>query len=171
MKMQNKADTKIPLQKIAETVQLLHTSSTQLIKIMNRQIDAIIASNTIEIEELSDTHAAVSKQFKAYETAFITELSKIFADTEPKAFRLLDLKKVAPAWAMEIEAWHKTLSDNTKTLQRKHEQVMQLLEFAMSQNANLMQSMYSLHNEKNAHYGANGNRTGIMPGVAVNQEV
>lgn len=169
--MQNKAGTITPLHHIAETVELLNASSTQLIQVMNRQIDAIITSNTAEIEQLSEDHASVSQQFKTHETKFIAELENILGVPKQKTLRMLDMKKMFPECEVDIDAWHKMLSDNSKTLQRKHEQVMQLLEFAMNQNAKLMHSVYSLHNEKNTHYGANGNRSNIMTGVAVNQEI
>jgi hypothetical protein len=169
--MYNTSDT-TSLEQIAESVELLHNCSKQIIKVMEEQIDAIIASNAVRIEDISDVHGNLSKRFKIHEQEFISELSALLAASGSTApVRLVSLKEVFPGAVNDIENWHKTLTGDTKELQRKHNQILQLLEFAMSQNARMMQSMYSLHNSKNTHYAPTGQQKGITTGVALNQEI
>ncbi|MBO6586826.1 MAG: flagellar export chaperone FlgN [Gracilimonas sp.] len=169
--MYNISDT-TSLEQIAESVDLLHNCSKQIIKVMEDQIDAIIASNALRIEELSEVHGNLSKRFKIHEQEFISELSALLATSGSTApVRLVSLKEVFPESVSDIENWHKTLTADTKELQRKHNQILQLLEFAMSQNARMMQSMYSVHNSKNTHYAPTGQQKGITTGVALNQEI
>ncbi len=169
--MNLKVDT-VSLKEIQESVGLLHRCSQEIIKVMEEQIDAIIASNPNKIEQLSETHSSLSQQFKVYEQDFIVRLTALLGKKEDaKELRLLKLKELFPDWSDEIGDWHQKLEKNTKDLQRKHNQILQLLEFAMSQNARLMRSMYSSHNEKNLHYGATGKPASIPSGIAVNQEV
>lgn len=163
------------LQPLSKTIELLDNSSRKLIRIMEQQIDAIIGSDTEKIETLSDEHSSLTWHYKEQEKKFVQELSNLLiageGEEEHEGIRLLNLKLIFPECKAQIESWHKMLTNNADLLQSKHNQIMQLLEFAMAQNARLMHSMYSKHNEKNSHYGANGNRTDISTGVAVNQEV
>jgi hypothetical protein len=160
------------LQMIAESVELLNNCSQQIIKVMEDQIDAIIGSDAEKIERLSEVHGDLSKRFKIHEQEFITELSSILGSPASKEkVRLLNLKDSFPEAADEIDEWHNTLTSNTSKLQRKHNQILQLLEFAMKQNARMMHSMFSVSNDKNTHYVANGMPSGIPVGVAINQEI
>ena len=169
--MYNTSDT-TSLEQIADSVELLHNCSRQIVKVMEDQIDAIIASNAIGIEELSEVHGNLSKRFKIHEQEFIGELSALLAASGSTApVRLLSLKELFPDSISDIEKWHKMLTADTKELQRKHNQILQLLEFAMSQNARMMHSMYSAHNAKNTHYAPTGKQSGITTGVALNQEI
>lgn len=162
----------ISLKEIQESVGTLHQCSQEIIQVMEDQIDAIIASNPDKIEQLSETHSTLSSQFKVYEENFVTRLTALLGKgKEANKLRLLKLKELFPDWKEQIEDWHQKLERNTKELQRKHNQILQLLEFAMNQNARLMHSMYDAHNEKNVHYGATGKPAGIPSGIAINQEV
>lgn len=156
---------------IAEKVTLLHKSSTKMIEVMENQIDAIIASNTAKIEELASMHASLTVKYTENENEFIQELSNILAsEKEQSGIKLVDLKAMFPQFATQIENWQLLLHRNVTKLQEKHRQIIELLEFAMSSNAKMMETLYSKHNEKNAHYSATGARSGMMPGVAINQE-
>lgn len=141
---------------------------------MEDQIDAVIASDTQKIESLTDVHTSLSWHYKKNEREFIKDLAGILekvSNGESKTTRLLNLKSYFPNWSDDIDRWHKVLSDNAKVLQQKHNQVIELLEFAMKQNARMMHSMYSQHNEKNSRYISNGKRSDIVTGVAINQEI
>lgn len=162
------------LERLSDTIDLLDNSSRQLMSIMEDQIDAIIASDTKKIESLTDVHTSLSWYYKKNEQEFIRELSelmKMTTDGETENIRLVKLKEYFPAWSEEIDKWHKILTENTVRLQQKHTQVIELLEFAMKQNARLMHAMYSQHNEKNTRYVASGKQSDIVTGVAVNQEI
>lgn len=162
------------LERLSDTVELLDNSSRQLVKIMEDQIDAIIASDTQRIESLTDVHTTLSWHYKKNEQEFISELGELMkkrgAD-QADNLRLVKLKEFFPSWAEKIDKWHAALTDNTVRLQQKHNQVIELLEFAMKQNARLMHAMYSQHNEKNTRYVASGKQSDIVTGVAVNQEI
>lgn len=162
------------LQRLSDTIELLDNSSKQLMRLMEDQIDAIIASDAQKIESLTDVHTSLSWHYKKNEKELFKDLVKLLeecSDGEDKSIRLLNLKNYFPSKEDEINSWHQTLSENAKTLQQKHNQVIELLEFAMKQNAKLMHSMYSRHNEKNSRYISNGTRSDIVTGVAVNQEI
>ncbi len=173
--MQQTKENIAPLQSLLETIELLDQSSQKLIEVMEEQVDAIIGSDTEKIESLSDRHATLTWQYKGYEKKFISELSSALnsgkSEDGHQGLRLLNLKLKFPESEEQIDKWHKMLTSNASKLQSKHQQVMELLEFAMEQNARLMHSMYSQHSEKDSHYGANGNRSAISTGIAVNQEV
>ncbi|MAL16786.1 MAG: hypothetical protein CL670_08565 [Balneola sp.] len=160
------------LQQIAESVELLDSCSQQIIKVMEDQIDAIIGSDAEKIERLSEVHGDLSKQFKIHEQEFIKELTSIIGTSKnQEKVRLISLKIIFPEAAEKISEWHSKLTSNTSELKRKHDQILQLLEFAMKQNARMMHSMFSASNEKNTHYVANGTPAGIPVGVAINQEI
>jgi hypothetical protein len=164
-------DTHSLLKGLAMKIENLHNSSTEMLKLMENQVDAIIASDALKIEQLSSTHDSLSVRYKLHEDEFIAELNKILGGpAEGRKVRLVELKKLFPESAVMIDNWQKLLSDNTMKLQQKNEQILELLEFALSRNAKLMRSLYSLHHEKNTHYAANGNKAGVMTGVAINQE-
>ncbi|MFP8488632.1 flagellar export chaperone FlgN [Gracilimonas sp. Q87] len=174
--MKNDKVTNISLQRLSDTVELLDNSSKQLMSVMEDQINAIITSDTQKIESLIDAHTALSWHYKENEKEFMKDLTELLnkysnEGKDTNNIRLLKLKNVFPEWGEEIDYWHSTLSDNTRELQQKHNQVIQLLEFAMKQNAKMMHAIYSQHNEKNSRYVANGMRSDIITGVAVNQEI
>ena len=56
-----------------------------------------------------------------------------------------------PDFSNEIEYWQNILQDNVMKLQRKHRQIIELLEFAMSSNAKMLETLYSKGSEKNKH--------------------
>jgi len=56
-------------------------------------------------------------------------------------------------------------------LKKMHQQLDELLEFALSRNTEMMRSIYSIYSRKNTHYSATGGTNEISSGMAVNQEV
>lgn len=168
-----KTTPELSIRRLSDTVELLDNSSKQLMTIMEDQVDAIIASDTTKVEALTEAHTTLSWYYKKHEEQFILELTEILNEASKQdatIIRLVSLKEYFPNWSSEIDRWHKVISGNTQELQRKHTQVLELLEFAMQQNARLMHSMYSKHGEKNMHYQASGKRSDVATGVAVNQE-
>jgi len=159
------------IQVISEKVELLHQSSNKMIEVMERQIDAIIASNTSQIEELASLHATLTIRYTENEQDFINELSLILSDkTEKKGIKLAALKELFPDYSSQIEYWQSLLQDNVVKLQRKHHQIVELLEFAMTSNAKMLETLYNKSTEKNMHYSATGTTNSVMPGLAVNQK-
>ena len=156
---------------ISEKVEMLHQSSNKMIEVMERQIDAIVHSNTQQIEELANLHATLTVRYSANEQEFIQELSAILSVKDDKrSIKLVALKELFPDFKGEIEYWQHLLQDNVSKLQRKHHQIMELLEFAMSSNAKMLETLYSKGSEKSTHYSAKGSRSTIMPGIAINQK-
>lgn len=171
--MQQNISSSTFLGKLTDLIDLLDNHSKQMISVMERQIDAIIGSDSQKIESLSETYNSLSWKYKTNEEEFIAELGKILKDRKlgkNHQPRLIDLKEKFPEMRNIVDIWHKRLSENAQKLQNKHNQIVQLLEFAMKQNAKLMHSLYNKHNEKNTHYAANGDRSSVITGVAVNQE-
>lgn len=170
--MYNISETHPQLTQLAIKIENLHNSSTEMLKLMEDQIDAIISSNIIKIEKLSSMHDSLSVKYKIHEDEFINELKKIVGVLNANSkVRLLELKEIFPESSEMIENWQKLLSQNTKKLQQKNEQILEILEFALSRSSKLMRSLYSLHHEKNTHYIANGSKIDTMTGVAINQEI
>jgi phosphoglucomutase len=156
---------------IAEKVEQLHKSSSKMIDLMERQIDAIIASNTSKIEELANLHTTLTLSYTENEQDFINELSSILNNaSKKKGVKLAALKDMFPDYSNEIEYWQNILQDNVLKLQRKHKQIIELLEFAMSSNAKMLETLYSKGSEKNKHYSPTGTSKSIMPGLALNQQ-
>lgn len=159
------------MQAISEKVELLHESSNRMIDVMERQIDAIISSNTNQIEELANLHSTLTIRYTENEQDFIQELSSILSSNkEPKGLKLIALKEMFPAYTMQIEYWQTILHENVSRLQQKHHQVVELLEFAMSNNAKMLETLYSKSTEKNKHYGRTGTTQSLMPGLSLNQQ-
>lgn len=164
-------DTHEKLKGLAVKIEHLHESSSKMLQLMEDQVDAIIASDAFKIEKLSEQHDDLSVRYKLHEDDFISTLSEILEpEKSNKPVRLSELKSLFPESSVTIDTWQTLLFQNTQKLQKKNEQILELLEFALSRNAKLMRSLYSLHHEKNTRYAPNGDTKGIMPGVAVNQE-
>src|SRR5690554_4024694 len=135
--------------KLKGLIELMNNSSQKLIGIMEEQIDAIIGADAYKIEALSEVYSSESWNYKNYEDDFIHSLNEILhaGNPEENRPRLIDLKNHFPEMEDDIEKWHNQLSGNAQKLQNKHAQIIQLLEFAMKQNARLMHALYNKHNE------------------------
>ena len=159
------------LKSLSQTVNVLDMTYSRLIAVMDKQVQAIIASDAEKVEELTEEQSSLQGEYKQNERAFIEELEQAVpgsgADAQPSLSRL---KEVFPEAAPTIDRWQKQLTENAARLKQKHGQVVQLLEFALVQNANMMYSIYSLHNEKNSHYSQNGDKAAVVSGVAINHK-
>lgn len=168
--MKDKKNIPNEIQKISEKVELLHQSSNKMIDVMERQIDAIIHSNSKQIEELASLHATLTIRYTENEQDFISELSNILSARQvKKGVKLLALKELFPEYKNQIEHWQNLLHGNVSKLQRKHHQIVELLEFAMSSNAKMLETLYNKGTEKNTRYSSSGSTNSIMPGIAINQ--
>ncbi|MFO7846559.1 MAG: hypothetical protein R6V27_08355 [Balneolaceae bacterium] len=160
------------LEKINSVVELLSQTSEQIIYVMDEQIQAVISSSPEKIEELTERQSEIQSEYKKYEREFIVQLEKhVNEKGERDIPSLSDLKDKYPSSREEIERWKVMLSQNSKNLQRKNRQLVDLLEFALNRNTRLMHSYYTLFNRKNSHYSPTGQTASIASGVAVNQEV
>lgn len=157
---------------ITKAFKALDDTSLKLISLMDDQISAITMSDTEKIEALTEEHAFLIGEFKKHEEQFILELGRCLEseEDEDRGVKLIALKKVFPESAELIEEWKNKLTENTGRLQKKHEQLVDLLEFAMVQNAKLMRSYYGAGNEKNTHYSSKGTKSGFSSGLTINEE-
>lgn len=160
-----------PINKLAEHIDALNKAFDALLHVMEQQIDAIIKGDTEMVEELTEKHSGISSEFKKCEKGFLTELENIMKNHRKEPVSLTGLKNMYPESASVIEVWRESLSAISNKLQNKHLQVVQLLEFAMMQNATMMRSIYSMHNQKTSHYNPAGVKQNFASGMAVNQEV
>lgn len=170
--MQTQTNYSGPIQQLDSIVHDLHQTSQQLIYVMEEQIQAIISSSPDKIEELTEKHSEIQGEYKKHERAFLLELENNMADRAETntSMTLTELKKLFPNYEDQIETWKVKLSQNTIRMQKKNEQLVDLLEFALTRNAKLMHSFYSLFNNKNSHYSPNGEKSNVRSGVAINQE-
>lgn len=160
------------LSNVSESVDGLYNTSRQLFLIMEEQVQAIIAADAKRVEKLAEEHADLQGRFRFYENALRNEVRALSApenEGEPKS-GFDELKKRYPESAGKIEEWKALLTENTQRLQKKHKQVVELLDFALERNARMMHSIYSMHNNKNTHYSPTGGKEGVLSGVAVNHE-
>lgn len=161
------------LRPLSETIELLDDSSGQILQVMEQQIHAIITSDLDKIDALSELHSSLTVGYNMVEKEFVNEIKKLLSQNGRKdmEIRLSALRDIFPDSEAAINDWHERLSANANRLQQKHNQILELLEFAMSNNAKTMHSLYSAHSDKNTHYVSNGKRSGIQTGMAVNQEI
>lgn len=171
--MQNQTTNSDTIQNLDNIVQVLTQISEQLIYVMEEQVQAIISSSPEKIEQLTEKQSEMQGEYKKHERAFLQELQqRLSGHTDSDGdVSLTDLKKLFPEEKEQIDHWIMKLSLNSKMLQKKNEQLVELLEFALNRNAKLMHSFYSLFNNKNSHYSSNGEKTTVRSGVAINQEV
>lgn len=162
-----------PLQKLSTTIETLDSLFFELCSVMEEQIDAVIASDTENVERLTEEHAMLQKQYKKAEMIFVEELENCLSlsnDEKPET-KLESLKKIYPSEISWIDQVKTAFTEHTHELVIKQRQLIDLLEFALIQNSKLMYSIYNSHSTKHIHYTPKGNKNGIQAGVAINQEV
>lgn len=164
-------NSELKLNNLAANVETLDHIFGRLLLTMEAQIEAIVSSDPKSIEALTEEHSALSSEYKIAEKRFISELKNLFTSKNDKPLRLNDLKEIYPSESDRIDTWRDLLTSNTKKLQQKHEHVVRLLEFALLRNSSMMRSIYSIQNNKSAHYTLEGNKENKMSGLAVNQEI
>ena len=169
MSKYNNSESK--LNNLASHVESLDNIFERLLQTMEGQIEAIVSADPKSIEVLTEKHSALSSEYKTAEKKFISELKNLFVNHGEKPLRLSELKEIYPNASDRIELWRELLTSNTKKLQQKHEHVVRLLEFALLRNSSMMRSIYSIQNNKTAHYTLEGNKENKMSGLAVNQEI
>lgn len=171
--MQTQTTISGPIQQLHSIVHNLDQTSEQLIYVMEEQIQAIISSSPEKIEQLTEKQSDIQGEYKKFERAFLEVLQTNFSNQSipETGITLTELKKQFPDEEEQIESWKVKLSQITKRLQKKNEQLAELLEFALNRNATLMHSFYSLFNNKNSHYNTSGEKSAVRSGVAINQEI
>ena len=143
-----------------------------LTEVVDRQTEAVISGDEENIERYTERYTELKSDFEVCEKEFAGNLRRLLAPSreEGDKLKLERLKERWPESADTIEEWKTSLDRQLSTLKRKHEMLNRLLEFALGQNANMMRSLYSLHNQKNTMYGMSGSKEEIASGMAINKE-
>ncbi len=147
--------------------------SDDLMEVIDKQIEAVVSSNEEDIVEYVEKYTHLRGVFKEQEHKFIDHLQMMLndaAEVDGVEIRLEYLKEVYPEATDTIAGWQITLEKQMETLKEKHQELNNLLEFAVDKNMQLMHSIYSLHNKKNTRYGAGGSKEEISSGIALNKE-
>ena len=160
-----------PLTVVQHNVDVLSQLSRNLMSVMDKQIMAIIDDDEEEIVENAEHYANLKGTFKKKELEFVKGLEGLLDETEYDVVRLENLKKVFPESADVIDYWKAELEEQVGRLKDKHQRLNVLLDFAMNKNVQIFQSIYGLSNQKNIHYGSEGNKEDVSSGLAVNKKV
>lgn len=160
-----------PLQRLSERAKDLTVTFTRLFEVIDQQISAIIKSDIVAIENLTDEHASLHQTFKKQEAAFIDELQSYvpedYKNDVPGSLTLL--KEIYPDYKIYISELQKHLTSNINLFKRNQEQLTELLNFAREQNSGLMQTIYNMQNRNYKYYGQNGECSAVSSGITVNQ--
>lgn len=160
------------IQLLSGQVRMLQEASRGLMDAMEEQISAIISSDAEAMEQCTENNVTSQQRFFKAEQELIGALTSCIpaAEQKERGVSFETLKKLHPGLSARFQVWKQQISDDIDRLQRKQGQLVELLEFAQSQNAAMMRSFYGLQSETHTHYRHNGEKTGVMSGMAVNQE-
>lgn len=160
------------LKEFEDIIDRLGSLSDDLMEVIDKQIEAVVSSNQEDIEQYVEQYTHLRGVFKEQEHKFMDHLQILLqnASVSSMEIRLEYLKDAYPASEARITDWQITLEEQMEKLKAKHKKLNNLLEFAVKKNMQLMHSIYSLGNEKNTRYGAEGSKEEISSGIALNKE-
>lgn len=154
-----------------DIIRELQRLSRKLMDVLDKQAKAVISGKKDDIERYVEKYTNLKASFKEQEHRFINHLQLLVEESDNvDELRLESLKEVFPQSQSIINEWQDDLGKQTRDLKQKHQNLNRLLEFAVEKNVTLIQSIFSLHNEKNIHYSSEGNKEEISSGIAVNKE-
>lgn len=165
-------ESKKVFNEFSEIVRELQQLSVELMNVIDQQISAVVSAEEEEIEQFLEQYTTLRADFKEQELKFIDSLQSMLnaAGIDHTGVQLKYLKEAYPNSADTIEKWQRELEQNMDQLKKKHKKLNKLLEFAMTQNRNLMHSIYGLQDQKNTRYGSSGDKEEISSGIALNKE-
>lgn len=161
------------LSALEHIIKELQQVSEQLMKILDKQTDAVVAVNEEQIERNAEKYTDLKKFYQKQEQKFIDELSVLLSadNITREDLRLNKLKKVFPQSSAVIDQWQDMLEKQTRKLKEKHQKLNTLLEFALERNTELIRSIYRMHNREYTQYRPSGDKDNISSGIAINKEV
>ncbi|MEX0680364.1 MAG: hypothetical protein WD097_03210 [Balneolales bacterium] len=161
-----------PFKILSDSVRAMDSASLRLLDVMKDQLDAIIASDAEQIMHLTEKIASAQQYLHKMEDAFIEELNRCMAGFPHggKRITLEFLKTVYPDYSGYINEWQLRIAGNVSRLQQLQDRLLQLLQFARIQNSAMMRSVYTMGNANNIHYRQDGEKAGMISGIAVNHE-
>jgi phosphoglucomutase len=170
--MQSEHMIRESFQEMGRIIEELQHVAEKMLTVMDKQINAITAAKNKEIEKYTEEYSELRGRFNEQEENFVQQLHQVLdlpAGSEQEV-RLDHLKKLFPDAASTIDEWKQLIEAQAIKLKKKHDRVVELLDFALNRNANLMHAIYSLNNRKNTHYSSGGRKEEISSGMAVNKE-
>lgn len=161
------------VQELANTVVQLDVILNEIHQIIEKQIEAVVQSDSNELSVLTEKHTELQLRYASSEKEFIKKLKYCAesADNKSDSVKLEDLKDAYPVLEDWVVGVRNFLNEKVQTLSKKQSQLVNLLEFAITRNKNLMHSIYDMYNHKNKVYSSKGNNGIIPSGVAINQEI
>jgi hypothetical protein len=161
------------VQELANTVVQLDVILNEIHQIIEKQIEAVVQSDSEELSVLTEKHTELQLRYASSEKEFIKKLKYCAesADNKSDSVKLEHLKDAYPVLEDWVVGVRKFLNEKVQTLSKKQSQLVNLLEFAITRNKNLMHSIYDMYNHKNKVYSSKGNNGQIPSGVAINQEI
>ncbi len=165
-------ESKKALKDFEQIIERLGSLSGDLMEVLEKQIEAVVASNEEDIEQHVEQYTRLRGMFREEEHKFMDQLQVLLnnAGVQRVEIRLEYLKEAYPEVADTITKWQITLEEQMEKLKQKHQKLNNLLEFAVEKNMQLMHSIYSLHDKKNTRYSAGGSKEEISSGIALNKE-
>lgn len=160
------------LEEFESTIIELKQVVRRMIEVVEDQTDAIIAGDDEKIEEQVESYSSLNTEYGELEQEFISQLEYLIpdADIEDHNLKMRELSRLYPEYADMINRWRSTLGALLKKLERKHEGLNNLLEFALRRNVDFMEELFRLNNQSSIHYGSEGDKTEISSGIALNKE-
>lgn len=161
------------VRELANTVVELDAILNEIHQIIEKQIEAVVQSDSKELSVLTEKHTELQLRYANSEKEFIKKLKYCAesADNNSDSIRLEHLRDAYPVLGDWVEGVRKFLNEKVQNLSKKQSQLVNLLEFAITRNKNLMHSIYDMYNHKNKIYSSKGSNGHIPSGVAINQEI
>lgn len=170
--MQSEKRVRESFQEMGNIIDELEHIAERMLAVMDKQINAIVAAKNEEIEKYTEEYSELRGRFNEQEENFVEQLYQMLdlpAGSEQEV-QMDQLKKLFPDAASTIDEWKQLIEEQALKLKRKHNRVVELLDFALNRNTSLMHAIYSLNNRKNTHYSPGGRKEDISSGMAVNKE-
>ncbi len=160
------------IQALSMQVNEVQVAGSGLMAAMEDQIKAVISSDALAMVQCTEQIVNAQQRFHLAEQGVIKALASCIPAPEQDRLGISfeTLTALHPRLERQFDACKMVISGTVDRLQLKHSQLVELLEFAQTQNVTMMRSFYGLQNAKHTHYRHNGEKTGVMSGMAVNQE-
>lgn len=170
--MQSEKLVRESFQEMGSIIEELEHVAEKMLAVMDKQINAIIDAENEDIEKYTEEYSDLRGRFNEQEENFVNQLHRMLdlPSGSEQEIRMDQLKKLFPNAASTIDDWKQLIEEQALKLKKKHNRVVDLLDFALNRNASLMHAIYSLNNRKNTHYSPGGRKEDISSGMAVNKE-
>lgn len=158
--------------RVEQTVEDLQGLARQMRVVLDKQIEAIVSADEEKLTKYTEEYTDLRGRYNEREQKFVDQLHHLLepAGVSSGEVRLERLKSIFSDASSTIDKWKELLRRQARELKEKNERVVELLDFALNRNAELMYAIYSLNNRKNTRYGSGGQKEEISSGMTVNKE-